>query len=148
MPVKILKTILLPVILCLSILHTGAQGLQFKSEDSLLTQRTSYRVFNSRVPVFYGHFYISFDLSLWDNANLGYVFNLADKDVSYSLSYLYTNGAGSLNFNIDSKSNKLTIPIPPAMLQKNKWLKVKIDKNPNQDHVPHPVDSMVYRADS
>src|SRR6201991_549044 len=148
MPVKILRTILLPIIVSLSVLHAGAQGLQFKSEDSLLTQRTSYHVFNSRVPVFYGHFYISFDLSLWDNANLGYVFNLADKDLSYSLSYLYTNGAGSLNFNIDSRSNKLSIPIPAAMLQKNKWLKVKIDMNLNQDNVTIRIDSMVYRADS
>src|SRR5579871_5283441 len=105
MPVKVARTILL-IVLSFLILHAGAQGLQFKSEDSLLTQRTSYRVFNGRVPVFYGDFYISFDLSLWDNSNLGYVFNLADKDVSYSLSYLYTNGAGSLNFNIDCKSNK------------------------------------------
>src|SRR6201991_1359475 len=148
MPVKVVRVILRLIILYLSVPNASAQGLQFKSEDSLLTLRTSYRVFNSKVPVFYGHFYISFDLSLWDNANLGYVFNLADKDVSYSLSYLYTNGAGSLNFNIDSKSNKLSMPIPAAVLQKNKWLKGKIDKNPNQDHVPHPVDSMVYRADS
>ena len=148
MPVKVPRTILLPVILCLSILHASAQGLQFKSEDSLLTQRTSYRVFNSKVPVFYGHFYISFDISLWDNANLGYVFNLADKDVSYSLSYLYTNGAGSLNFNIDAKSNKLSIPIPAAVLLKNKWLKIKIDLNLNQDNITIRIDSMVYRADS
>jgi DNA-binding SARP family transcriptional activator len=130
------------------ILHARAQGLQFKSEDSLLTQRTSYRVFSSHAPVFYGHFYISFDLSLWDNANLGYVFNIADKDVSYSLSYLYTSGAGSLNFNIDSRCNKLSIPIPATALQRNKWLKVKIALNLNQDNITIRIDSMVYRADS
>jgi hypothetical protein len=82
---KVFKTILF-FIPCFYVLNTNPQGLLFKSEDSLLTQRTSYCVFNSGFPVFYGHFYISFDLSLWDNANLGYVFNLADKDLSYSLS--------------------------------------------------------------
>jgi len=148
MPVKVVRLILLLYILSLSVLPALAQGLQFKSEDSLLTQRTSYRVFSSHVPVFYGHFYISFDLSLWDNANLGYVFNLADKDVSYSLSYLYTNGAGNLNFNIDSRSNKLSIPIPATALQRNKWLKIKIALNLNQDNITIHVDSMVYRADS
>lgn len=147
MPVKSIRLILL-VFLSMLILHAGAQGLQFKSEDSLLTQRTSYRVFNTHVPVFYGHVYISFDLSLWDNSNLGYVFNLADKDVSYSLSYLYANGAGNLNFNIDSRSNKLTMPIPASALQKNKWLKLKIDLNLNQDNVTIRIDSTVYRADS
>jgi len=148
MPVKVVRLILLLYILSLSVLRAHGQGLQFKSEDSLLTQRTSYRVFSSHVPVFYGHFYISFDLSLWDNANLGYVFNLADKDVSYSLSYLYTNGAGSLNFNIDSRSNKLSIPIPAAALQRNKWLKIKIALNLNQDNITIHLDSLVYRADS
>ncbi|HEY4338127.1 MAG TPA: hypothetical protein VGM89_19605 [Puia sp.] len=148
MPVKFVRLILLLNILSLPVLRARAQGLQFKSEDSLLTQRTSYRVFNSHVPVFYGHLYISFDLSLWDNANLGYVFNLADKDVSYSLSYLYNNGAGSLNFNIDSRSNKLSIPLPATALQRNKWLKVKIALNLNQDNITIRIDSMVYRADS
>jgi len=105
-------------------------------------------VFESRVPVFYDHFFINFDLSLWDNANLGYVFYLADKDNSYSLSYLYTSGAGSLNFSIDGKSNKLSIPIPSSLLQKSHWLKVRIDLNLNQDKVVIRIDSMVYRADS
>lgn len=149
MPVKRARVILLlTFILCLSVLNAAAQGLQFKSEDSLLTLRTSYRVFNSKVPVFYGHFYISFDLSLWDNSNLGYVFNLADKDQSYSLSYLYANGAGSLNFNIDAKCNKLSIPIAAALLKKTNWLKVKIALDLNQDNVTIRIDSMVYRADS
>jgi hypothetical protein len=147
MPVKVVRTILL-IILCFSILHAHTQGLQFKSEDSLLTQRTSYHVFNSHVPTFYGHFYISFDLSLWDNANLGYVFNLADKDISYSLSYLYNSGAGSLNFNIDSKSNKLSMPITAAALQKKNWLKLKIELDLNQDNVTIRIDSAVYHADS
>jgi DNA-binding SARP family transcriptional activator len=147
MPVKVARTILL-IILSFPVGQAYTQGLQFKSEDSLLTQRTSYRVFNSHVPTFYGHFYISFDLSLWDNANLGYVFNLADKDLSYSLSYLYNNGAGSLNFNIDSKSNKLSMPIPAAALQKNNWLKVKIELDLNLDNVTIRIDSAVYRADS
>lgn len=148
MPVKVVRVIQLLIILYLSIPNAGAQGLQFKSEDSLLTLRTSYRVFGSKPPVFYGHFYISFDLSLWDNSHLGYVFNLADKDQSYSLSYLYNNGAGSLNFNIDAKSNKLSIPIPANALQRNKWLKVKIALDLNQDNATIRIDSMVYRADS
>jgi hypothetical protein len=89
-------------ILCFSALTARSQGLLFKSEDSLLTQRTSLRVFDTHPLVFHDHFYIAFDLSLWDNANLGYVLDVADKDNknSYSLSYLYNNGTGMLNFNI------------------------------------------------
>src|SRR4051812_21507650 len=84
-----------------------AQGLQFNSNDSLMSQRTSYVVFANETPTFNNHLYISFDLSLWDNDHLGYVFNITDaKNNSYSLTYIYNyNGSPTLNFNIDSKSN-------------------------------------------
>lgn len=146
MLVKKDKFILL-FILCFPLLATNAQGLQFKSEDSLLTQRTSYHVFSSDAPVFHDHFFIDFDLSLWDNANLGYVFNLCDKGNSYSLSYLYANGVGTLNFNIDSKSNKLTIPLPPALLKKKNWFTVRLELDLKHDKVAIRVNNKVYRAD-
>ena len=146
MLVKLYKTILL-VILNLYVLQSSAQGLQFNSEDSLLTQRTSYRVFASQAPVFHDHFYIDFDLSLWDNSNLGYVFNLTDEENSYSLSYLYTNGAGTLNFSVDSKSNKISIPLRAALLKKKNWFKVRIDLDLAGDKVLIHVDSSTYQAD-
>lgn len=146
MLVKIVKSILL-LILCFPLLTTRAQGLQFKSEDSLLTQRTSFHVFSSDVPVFYDHFYIDFDLSLWDNANLGYVFNLYDQNNSYSLSYLYNNGAGTLNFNIDRKSNKLTIPLPAALLKKKNWFKVRLELDLKGDKLAIYINNQVYRAE-
>jgi len=134
-------------ILCFYVLNTNAQGLLFKSEDSLLTQRTSYRVFNSNIPLFKDHFFINFDLSLWDNANLGYVFNLAEKENSYSLSYLFSNGSGNLNFSIDRKCNKITIPLQPSLLKKNNWLKVKIDFDLTSDKVAIQIGNSVFRAD-
>jgi len=133
-------------ILCLSILTARSQGLLFKSEDSLLTQRTSLHVFDTHPPVFHDNFYIEFDLSLWDNANLGYVLDVADKDNSYSLSYLYNNGAGTLNFNIDRKSNKLVIPLPAALLRKKAWFKVRLDFDLKDDNVAIDVDNTVYLA--
>ncbi|HWB93009.1 MAG TPA: hypothetical protein VG605_14195 [Puia sp.] len=146
MLVKIDKFILC-FILCFPLLSIHAQGLQFKSEDSLLTQRTSYHVFSSDVPVFGDHFFIAFDLSLWENANLGYVFNLTDKANSYSLSYLYTNGTGNLNFNIDSKSNKLKMPLSPSLLKKKNWFKVRLDLDLKNDRVTVRIDDKVYHAD-
>ena len=111
------KTVFL-FILSFCVLDSKAQGLVFNSNDSLLTKRTSLHVFGADPPVFKDHLSISFDLSLCDNANLGYVFNLADKDNSYSLSYLYTNGAGNLHFNIDRQSSKLTIPLRADQLKR------------------------------
>jgi hypothetical protein len=139
--------IIIPVAtLCLSVLTARSQGLLFKSEDSLLTQRTSLHVFDPHPPVFHDNFYIEFDLSLWDNANLGYVLDVADKDNSYSLSYLYNNGAGTLNFNIDRKSNKLVIPLPASLLRKKAWFKVRLDFDLKNDNVAIDVNNTVYLA--
>src|ERR1700757_1515182 len=122
-----------------------AQGLLFNSNDSLLTKRTSLRVFSDDVPEFYDHLYINFDLSLWDNAHLGYVFNLAEKDNSYSLSYLYMNGSGFLNFNVDRKSNKIQIPLDKSMLKKGKWMKVRMDFDLKSDKVNLYIGNKVYQ---
>lgn len=127
-------------------LDSKAQGLLFNSNDSLLTKRTSLRVFSNDVPIFQDHLYINFDLSLWDNAHLGYVFNLAEKDNSYSLSYLYMNGAGFLNFNIDRKSNKIQIPLDKSMLKKGKWIKVRMDLDLKSDKVSLYIDNKLYKA--
>lgn len=143
---RVYKIILL-FILFFSVLHTKAQGLLFKSEDSLLTQRTSFHVFSSNEPVFHDQFFINFDLSLWDKANLGYIFNLSDKENSYSLSYLYMNGAGYLNFNIDSKSNKLKIPLRASLLKEKSWFKVKIRFDLKEDKILINVDNIAYQAD-
>lgn len=139
--------IILFVILCFHVLNINAQGLLFASEDSLLTQRTSLRVFGSDAPVFRDHFTIAFDLSLWDKANLGYVFDVLDKDNSYSLSYIYDLGRGYLNFNIDSKSNKIRIPLAMSLLKKKYWIKVRVDFDLKDDAVTVTVDSTLYHAD-
>ncbi|HTK20814.1 MAG TPA: hypothetical protein VL442_14915, partial [Mucilaginibacter sp.] len=127
-------------------LDSKAQGLLFNSNDSLLTKRTSLRVFSNDVPEFYDHLYINFDLSLWDNAHLGYVFNLAEKDNSYSLSYLYMNSSGFLNFNIDRKSNKIQIPLDRSMLKKGKWIKVRMDFDLKNDKLDLYINNKLYHA--
>lgn len=129
------------------ILQIHAQGLLFKSEDSLLTQRTSYQVFHDGAPEFADSFYIDFDLSLWENANLGYIFNLSDKNNSYSLSFLYANGAGNLHFNIDRKASKLVIPLRPELLKRKNWFDVRIKFDLKDDAVAIEIDNHTYRAE-
>ena len=116
-----------PVFTLLLSVNTEAQGLQFKSNDSLLTQRTSLHIFNKNVPEFSDKINIDFDLAIWERNYLGYIFNLAGTDNSYSLTYLFYNNIASINFNVDSKSNKIKIVLPSAWLRKQLWLKVKID---------------------
>lgn len=126
MPASVYKIVFI-FLMTLPAFNTTAQGLQFNSNDSLLSKRTSYSVFKNDPPTFSGHLYINFDLSLWDNEHLGYILNITDtKKNSYSLSSIY-NGAPFLNFNIDSKSNKIRIPLMPNQLKKRNWMKIRVD---------------------
>ncbi|MGN8072237.1 Kelch repeat-containing protein [Mucilaginibacter sp. 22184] len=129
-------------------LKSQAQGLMFNSNDSLMGERTSYTVFSSDVPAFYDHLRMNFDLSLWDNEHLGYVFNIIDGHKnSYSLTYIYNiDGSPALNFNIDSKSNKIKIPLRLSQLNKRIWINVKVDINLKANTVAFFVNGQVYRA--
>ena len=137
----------LPFIFFLFAINARSQGLLFKSNDSLLTQRTSMTVFSADPPVFHDHFTISFDLSLWDNSHLGYVFNLSDKDNSYSLTYLYRDGAGGLNFTIDCKSNKIAIPLPDSLLRKKSWIPVRVDFDLKKNKLAIHINGQTWYAD-
>lgn len=127
-------------------LKTQGQGLQFNSNDSLLSKRTSYSVFKGGQPTFSGHLYIHFDLSLWDNEHLGYILNITDAQKnSYSLSSIYT-GAPFFNFNIDSKSNKVKIPLTLNQLKKRHWIQVKIDMDLKANTVGIFIDGKWFHA--
>ncbi len=139
------KLVLLFIIL-LSATESRGQGLQFGSNDSLMSKRTSYQVFKDDLPTFHDHLVIGFDLSLWDNQHLGYILNLNDdKGNSYSLSAIYNHGS-FLNFNIDSRSNKLSIPLADTMLKRRKWFKVIVDLDLKGDKVGISINGKWYRA--
>lgn len=139
------KLVLLFIIL-LSATESRGQGLQFGSNDSLMSKRTSYQVFKDDLPTFHDHLVIGFDLSLWDNQHLGYILNLTDdKGNSYSLSAIYNHGS-FLNFNIDSRSNKLSIPLADTMLKRRKWFKVIVDLDLKGDKVGISINGKWYRA--
>ncbi|RFZ84130.1 hypothetical protein DYU05_00385 [Mucilaginibacter terrenus] len=136
------------LLLVVSVWNCKAQSLQFNSNDSLMSKRTSYVVFANKPPTFKDRFIISFDLSLWDNDHLGYVFNITDThNNSYSLTYIYNhNGSPTLNFNIDSKSNKIEIPLQLSQLKKRHWIPVKVDINLTANTVAFLVNGKWYKA--
>lgn len=147
-PMPWLVKYFLPFVVFCASFTADAQGLLFNSNDSLLTKRTSLHVFGNDLPTFNGNLSISFFLSLWDNAHLGYILDVAEKDNSYSLSYLYQNGSGFLNFNIDRKSNKIKIPLDSAFLKKGKWIPVRLDLDLTGDKAVLYVDGKRYQAAS
>jgi len=140
-------SILIFVVALFSSLKVQAQGLQFNSNDNLMEKRTSYSVFKHESPGFHSELTIAFQLALWDNSHLGYVLNIADgKNNSYSLSYIYLNRTPYLNFNIDSKSNKITIPLSAAQLSKRTWTAIKIELDLDKDKATVWVNGKRYDA--
>jgi hypothetical protein len=138
--------IVLLFMMMLSASRSRGQGLQFGSNDSLMSKRTSYQVFKEDPPTFHDRLVIGFDLSLWDNQHLGYILNLTDdQGNSYSLSAIYNQGS-FLNFNIDSRSNKLSIPLPGALLKRRKWFKVIVDLDLKGDKAGISVNGKWYKA--
>ena len=143
---KVYKVVFL-LIMMLPAFKGIAQGLLFNSNDSLLSKRTSYEVFKTVEPTFKDYLLISFDLSLWDNEHLGYVFNITDhKDNSYSLSYIRNNNSSYLNFNIDSKSNKIKIPLRITQLKKRNWINVKVKLDLKADRAEIFINGKWYKA--
>src|ERR1035437_8695715 len=143
---KVYKVVFLFIML-LPAFKGKTQGLLFNSNDCLINNRTSYNVFKNDIPTFQDHLLISFDLSLWDNEHLGYVFNITDsKNNSYSLSYIHSNISSYLNFNIDSKSNKIKIPLSLAQLKKRNWMNIKINVNLKADRVEIFINGKWYKA--
>lgn len=136
-----------PLLAALTVMHARAQGLMFSSNDSLITKRTSYSVFGNNITPFRNHLIIDFDLSLWDDNHLGYIFNIADKNNSYSLSYVYKDNVGSLNFNFDRVSNRLEIALQKDQLKKRHWMKVKVDMDLEGDKVTVDINGKQYHAD-
>jgi two-component SAPR family response regulator len=144
---KVYKIVLL-FILFVPAIKSQAQGLMFNSNDALMSERTSYTVFGPDIPAFYDHLRMDFDLSLWDNEHLGYVFNIIDGHKnSYSLTYIFNlDGSPALNFNIDSKSNKIKIPLRLSQLNKRTWINVKVDIDLKANTVGFYVNGQWYRA--
>jgi two-component SAPR family response regulator len=141
----VVAKLLFVLMLCTPV-FSKAEGLMFSSNDSLVAKRTSYDVFKTATPVFKDHLLIDFDLVLWDKNHLGYIFNVSDKNNSYSLSYINTDNTSYLNFNIDRVSNKLKIPLQDSQLKKHKWIKVKVDFNLLNNTVTLYIDNQRYQA--
>ena len=144
---KVYKIVFL-FILLMPTLKSQAQGLMFNSNDALMSERTSYTVFSSDAPTFHDHLRMNFELSLWDNEHLGYVFNIIDGHKnSYSLTYIFNlDGSPALNFNIDSKSNKIKIPLHLYQLNKRTWINIKVDIDLKANAVGFYVNGQWYKA--
>ena len=132
---------------CISV-KLSAQGLLFQANDRLISERTSYKVFDTKIPVFNNHFAISFDLSILDTTSFGYVCFIKDKESNASFSFTLSEKDRYifLDFNIDSKENLLQIPIKKSDLGYRRWHRIKINFLSDKNSIEIKVDDKVYTS--
>lgn len=141
--------ILICTILLFSISYkVSAQGLLFQANDKLISERTSYNVFNSSTPVFNNRFTLSFELSIIDSTSFGYICFIKDKesDASFSLTLAETDRDVFLDFNIDSKQNLLRVPIKKTDLGYRRWHLVIISFLSDKNTIEIKFDDKVYSS--
>ena len=103
-----------------------AQGIRFNSSDSLIINRTSYKVFAHNQPKFVGDINIDFNVSIIDSETFGYVFYIKDKNnpISYSLAYVGKDKkSGEIKLNLDGVKTLFTFPLKKASLGERNGLR-------------------------
>lgn len=117
-------------------LFSYSQGLLFQANDKPIKERTSLQIFpDEDSPSFTDHFQLSFELSIRNPNQLGYLFLLKGKEYkeNFSFTYAYLDGQKcNFKFNIDGKKNCYTLNLDHKYL-KNKWIPVSFLFNLQQD---------------
>lgn len=105
-----------------------AQGLQFKSKDNLIDERTSYNVFDSRHETFPNLIHISFEIFFEYESSSGYIFRIKweGEPAVYNLSYSDHTDRVDFNLNQEGKTNLATISFDKSEFELEKWNKLDV----------------------
>ncbi len=125
-----------------------AQGLLFQGNNKLISERTSYNVFQHSMPVFNNRFTLSFDLSILDTTSFGYVCFIKDNEseASFSLTLSEKDHYVYLDFNIDSKQNLVQIPLKKSELGYRRWHRVTLNFLSDKNAIEIIVDGKSYTS--
>lgn len=147
---QLICIICLILALCLPTVHLPAQGLLFTGGKQAIKERTSYRVFKEGcTPSFKKSFRLSFDLSIRDFNNFGYIFSLRNGGASlyYSFTYIYINDKeGQLKFNTDGVVNHLGVTLENEWLKRH-WIPVVFDFDLQKDELRVEINSQSFVID-
>lgn len=126
----------------------ASQGLGFKAtQQTQISDRTSYVVFPDEELKFRDQLSLSFDLSVLDPGSFGFicVIDAEKSDKDYAFAYVRGDAKTSyLKLNLTGEENLLTVPIPVLLFGKGKWIGVKLDFNLKQDLIEVAVNGLKY----
>lgn len=122
-----------------------AQGLEFRSMNYTIDERTSYEVFSSRVPRFSQRLDISFDIVTYPTSRYGYIFrvgNLDDPGRIWNLSYDARGEQIVLRLNDEGHRSAICAQIDRSQMANYKWHRMRVCFDAVQDSLYFSMDTL------
>lgn len=103
-------------------------GLRFKGSNYPIDKRTSYRVFDKKVPVYNDYFDVQFDMALYPAVEIGYIVDIRGdyNEQAFNLFFDIRGEDVLFRLNQEGKSVLIALPVNKEDMTKNHWFKVKI----------------------
>ncbi len=136
------------LLIALAAVHAAsAQGLKFNSAELPIDKRTSYNVFDERVPSFADRFDIEFDIRLYPVTEIGYILRIKNQtsDKIYNLFY---DGQGDdfFKLNEEGKCNLITAKIDREELLDAHWFRMKLAFDLKGDSITLTIHNRTFTA--
>ncbi|MGV8138617.1 MAG: hypothetical protein AB2L20_25725 [Mangrovibacterium sp.] len=127
-----------------------SQGLGFRStQQSQISDRTSYVVFAEQSPKFRDELALSFQLSVTDPNSFGFICVVDAEKSGKNYAFAYIRGdrqTSYLKLSLKGEENLLTIPVLTSLLGKGKWIDVKLDFSLEQEIIEVMVNDARYKV--
>ena len=149
------KRLLLLLVCCIGVSFAFAKakeitnGLLFTSSTDLINNRTSLLLFDDKPEKFKDSFSISFDLSIWDIKQFGYVLRVVN-DRKEEVDFVFVNFYGEDNMYLDFHSpithKSVPIPISKEDIKQKKWIPLRLEFDLVNDQATIFSKDSVYRC--
>lgn len=125
----------------------SAQGLKFNSAELPIDKRTSYNVFDERIPAFADRFDIEFDIRLYPVTEIGYILRIKNQQ-SNKIYNLFYDGRGDdfFKLNEEGKCSLITAKINREELLDAHWFRMKLAFDLKGDSVTMTIHDRTFTA--
>lgn len=147
---KIISTVFLSLICSIFAFPKDlTHGILFRSSAESIDKRTSLSIFENKLQKFENVVSISFDLSIWDIKQFGYILRVIDEK-NQEVDFVFVNFRGDddlyLDFHSPITHKSVPIPIKKEYLYEKKWLQIKIIFDLKNDRATVNLNDSVYQC--
>lgn len=125
----------------------SSQGILFRANDDLISNRTSYDVFEKESPVFNNYLTVKFDLAVLDADDIfGYICLIKDKNeaIAYSATIHEKNDSLYFRLNVDSHRDLIDAPIGKKSVEYWEWHTLSISLQSGKNQIILHIDNKEY----